>query len=50
MKFAAKQEKEWKEKALKKRDYDVELKIDQNWDTNPNIPKDLKNSNNGCYD
>lgn len=49
MKFAAKQEKEWKEKALKHGDYNVDLKIDQNWDINPNIPKDLKNLNNGSY-
>ena len=49
MKFAAKQEKEWKEKAMKKGDYNVELKIDQNWNTNPHIPNQLKNHDYGSY-
>ena len=39
MKFAAKQEKEWKNKALKNGDYDVNLNMDQNWNNNTNIPK-----------
>ena len=49
MKFAAKQEKEWKEKAMKKGDYNVELKIDQNWNTNPHIPNQLKNHDYGSF-
>ena len=45
MKFASRQEKEWKDKAMKYGDYSCKLEINQNWENNHHIPSNLNNYN-----
>jgi hypothetical protein len=48
MKFASRQEKEWKEKAMKYGNYPCKLEINQNWENNHHIPSKLNNYNDYC--
>lgn len=45
MKFASRQEKEWKDKAMKYGNYPCKLEINQNWENNQHIPSNLNNYN-----
>ena len=46
IKFANKQEKIWKEKAMQYGDYPCELVTNKNWELNNNMPNSLNNNNN----
>lgn len=46
MKFASRQEKEWKDKAMKYGNYSCNLEMNKNWDNNQHIPSNLNNYNN----
>ena len=46
MKFASRQEKEWKKKVMERGDYPIELKMGMDWNSNNNIPKSMNNQNN----
>ena len=45
MKFAGRQEKEWEDKVAEKGDYPVELKMNKDWNSNVNIPNNMKYPN-----
>ena len=46
IKFAGRQENEWKEKAIKQGDYQINLKIDMDWNNNKHVPKRMNNIKN----
>lgn len=45
IKFASRQEKEWKEKAIKFGNYPCDLHMNQNWESNKHIPPSMNNIN-----